>query len=45
MLVGFHHKGHEDIVITVIDLETTDLDAYNVTHSKIAGLTLCPLPY
>lgn len=37
-----HHNGHEDIVITVIDLEAADLDVHNVTHaeaiSKIAGL-------
>jgi hypothetical protein len=30
----FHHKGYEDIVITVIDIEAADLDAHNVTHAE-----------
>jgi hypothetical protein len=42
----FYHKGHEDIVITVIDLEAADLDAHSVAHAeaiaKLPGLRYSP---
>ena len=44
LLVG-STKGHENIVITVIDLEAADLDAHNVTHAEAIAKLPIPRPY